>query len=98
MPKQAKLWRFTKFIRNFIATSEKKNETNIPTRRIKISVLVAVNPSNKNFTIFKNEAPSIMGIAIKKENSALATRETPLSIPPSIVEPDLEVPGIRESI
>jgi hypothetical protein len=38
-----------------------------------------------------------MGIAIKKENSALALRLTPESIPPIMVEPDLDVPGISDS-
>jgi hypothetical protein len=37
-----------------------------------------------------------MGIAIKKENSALAFLDAPISIPPRIVDPEREVPGIRE--
>ena len=37
---------------------------------------------------------AIVGIAIKKENSAAAVRERPKSIAPSMVEPEREVPGI----
>ena len=40
----------------------------------------------------------MVGIAIKNENSAAALLESPNSIPPSIVEPEREVPGISASI
>ena len=43
--------------------------------------------------IFKREAPTIVGIARKKENSVARTLFKPKRTPPIIVEADLEVPG-----
>ena len=40
-------------------------------------------------------APSMVGMAIKKLNSAAAERLAPRKMPPRMVEPDREVPGIR---
>ena len=96
-PKGAKLCFFTKSIRNFIAKRDTKNETTIPTPRSKSSAPVATKPSRTNFITLSSDAPSITGIAIKKENSALATLETPVIIPPRMVEPERDVPGISES-
>ena len=72
------------------------NDTAIATRRSEISVPETVFPSSANLAIFKSDAPIITGIAMKKENSALAVRETPLNIPPRMVEPDLDVPGMSD--
>ena len=47
--------------------------------------------------IFNNEAPSMTGIAMKKENSAAVERVKPSIVPPKMVEPLLDVPGIRAS-
>ena len=69
----------------------------MPTKSKAISPPVAVKPPRMNFSILSPDAPSIIGIAIKKENSALALREMPESIPPRMVEPEREVPGISES-
>ena len=96
MPNGTKLCLFTKSIRNFIAKRETKNETVRPIKRSKSSSPVAEKPFKTNFRIFNSDAPAMMGIAIKNENSALATRDTPVSIPPSIVEPDLDVPGTSD--
>ena len=46
---------------------------------------------------FKKLAPNIVGIPRKKENSEANVLDAPKIIPPKIVEPDLEVPGINES-
>ena len=48
-------------------------------------------------TSFKKLTPNITGIARKNENSAAIPREQPRIIAPSIVEPERDVPGIRES-
>ena len=74
--------------------TETINATTIPKSRIKISAPVKWNP---NFTIFNRLAPNITGIPRKKENSAAAGLEQPMIMAPKIVEPDLEVPGTRES-
>ena len=50
--------------------------------------------SRINFTALRPLAPTIVGIAIKNENSAAAVRVRPRSIAPRIVEPEREVPGI----
>ena len=72
-------------------------ETIIPISKRTTSVKDALNPSRINFKSLSPDAPSMMGIAIKKENSALAVLDTPVSIPPRIVEPERDVPGIKES-
>ena len=96
-PNGAKLCLFTKSIRNFITASDTRNETTMPTRSSITSPDVASNPERRNFKTLSPDAPSIMGIAIKKENSELAVRETPVSIPPRMVDPERDVPGISES-
>jgi hypothetical protein len=87
-PKLSKLWRFTKSIRNRIAARETKNATKIPIIKTIISFAVIETPESINLRTLSPDAPSIIGIAIKKENSAEATRETPESIPPIMVEPE----------
>ena len=54
-------------------------------------------PFFRNFTIFSPLAPNIVGIPKKNENSAATYRDAPIKIPPKIVAPDLEVPGIKAS-
>ena len=39
-------------------------------------------------------APNMVGIAKKKENSVAALRDNPENIPPTMVAPDRDVPGI----
>ena len=39
----------------------------------------------------------MIGMLIKKENSVATVREVPTSIPPMMVEPEREVPGMSES-
>ena len=60
-----------------------------------ISVPVAATPLSRNFSPLMADAPSRVGMAMKKENSAPALRPTPMRIAPRIVEPEREVPGIR---
>ena len=88
----------TKFIRSLIVAIETKNAVTVPTKMISTSCEVRVRSSIKTaFAPFKSVAPSITGAAIKNENSAAAVRETPSKDAPRIVEPEREVPGIKES-
>ena len=96
MPKGLKSCFFTKFIRKLMDTIETAKETTIPTASKRSSKGVAVKPSRMNFSTLTPDAPAIIGIAIKKENSDAAERDTPVSIPPRMVEPERDVPGISE--
>src|SRR5699024_961341 len=89
--KHLKIMFFDKFIRNLITKTDTANATAIPRTRASSSALVKSNP---NFNSLKALAPSIVGTARKKVNSAAATRETPMSKAPIIVAPDRDVPGI----
>ena len=71
---------------------ETTNATIIPVKRMAISIPEYVNP---NFNIFKRLAPNITGIAKKNVNSADTVRDAPSNIPPRIVAPEREVPGIN---
>ena len=50
--------------------------------------------NSKFWYISKAVAPKIIGIAKKKENSTIALRSNLRKIPPMMVAPDLETPGI----
>ncbi len=67
------------------------NATAMPKIKITASAPVIAKP---NFTIFNALIPNITGTARKNVNSAAATRETPISNAPTMVAPDLDVPGI----
>ena len=77
-----------------MARTDTKNETIIPTKSTKTSGPVN-DASVRNLKIFKRLAPTIVGMARKKENSAPADRPTPNKKAPKIVEPERDVPGIR---
>ena len=96
-PKLSKLCLFTNAIRNLITNSDTKKAVSVPVTRTIISVELRVNPSSKNLATFKSDAPSITGIAKKNENSAAAVLDTPTVDAPKIVEPERDVPGIRDS-
>ena len=97
-PKDSKLWRRTKFIKNLITIIETRKATTVPVKSTIHSVKLRVKPSSTNaLNTFKADAPSITGIARKKENSAAAVLETPTVEAPRIVEPERDVPGINES-
>ena len=68
----------------------------IPTSRTANWLPTNALPLMKYFPNFKTEAPSIVGIAKKKENSVETNRDVPKSIAPIMVAPDREVPGISE--
>ena len=74
--------------------TETAKATTMPITRVRISAPVKSNP---NLTSFSRLAPTIVGTARKKVNSAAAVLETPSKSAPIIVAPDLEVPGIIES-
>ena len=76
-----------------MAKMDTAKATTIPTSRTANSVPVKANP---NFNSLIRLAPNITGIARKKVNSAAISLEAPIRIPPMMVEPEREVPGIRE--
>ena len=80
-------------IRNLIARMDIPKATNIPTRSTASSVPVKLKP---NFKSFKKLAPNITGIARKNVNSAANSLDVPIKIPPIMVEPERDVPGIKE--
>ena len=49
----------------------------------------------RSFTNSYKVAPAITGIAKKKENSVATVLGKPNNMPPMMVAPDLEVPGIK---
>ncbi len=67
-----------------------RNAVTIPISSITASAAVNANP---NLTNFRSDAPNITGIPRKKVNSAATVRETPSISPPSMVEPERDVPG-----
>ena len=95
-PKLSKLCLLTKSIKNLIVAKETKNAVSVPDISTIASVEFRERPSSINFATFKSEAPSITGIAKKNENSAAATLETLTVDAPKIVEPEREVPGIKD--
>ena len=78
-------------IRNLNARIETTKETKVPTIRIMASVPVKFRP---NFTSFNKLAPNMVGIARKKVYSAATVLEVPSRIPPMIVAPERDVPGM----
>ena len=85
-------------MRKRIVINDTMNADIQPESRTEISNDEKVNcPYKIYFTNLSALAPNITGMAIKKENSAVAGRDTPISIAPSIVEPEREVPGIIAS-
>ena len=77
-------------IRKRITKIEETNAVTIPISRIAASVPVKFRP---NFTSFRRLAPNITGIASTKVNSAATVLDTPRIKAPTIVAPDLDVPG-----
>lgn len=96
-PNTAKLCLRTYSISPLMTSRLTTKETTQPTARIAHSAPVAETPESRNFTSFSTLAPSIVGMARKKENSAPAALPTPRMIAPRMVEPEREVPGIRLS-
>src|SRR5699024_9606064 len=84
-PNTVKSCLLIKFIRKLITKTDTADATAIPRTRASSSALVKSNP---NFNSLKALAPSIVGTARKKVNSAAATRESPMSKAPIIVAPD----------
>ena len=77
-----------------MAIIETKNATTTPVTSVRTSAGVNVKP---NFTSFSRLAQNITGIARKKVNSAATVLEVPTRIPPIIVEPERDVPGITDN-
>lgn len=77
-----------------MAKIDTANATTIPKISTASSEPVKASP---NLSSLSKLAPNITGIARKKVNSAANSLEVPIMIPPIIVEPEREVPGIKES-
>ena len=70
------------------------NATTMPTSSRMASSKEKMRP---NLNSFNALAPNITGIARKNVYSVATTRLVPNKIPPSIVEPERDVPGTSES-
>ena len=75
---------------NLITNKDTINATTELITNIIASSTVKANP---NFHSFKRLAPNMTGIAKKKVYSAATVRDTPINKAPTIVAPDLDVPG-----
>ena len=80
-------------IRNLITSIDTTNATAQPVSRIAHSMPPSAIPLSRYFAIFKRLAPAMTGIAIKNVNSAATVLDTPSRSAPTIVAPDLDVPG-----
>ena len=81
------------FNKNLIENKDTKKDTATPINNIIISKIEKEMPNLNNFNIL---APNIIGIDKKNENSVAIYLDVPNIIPPKIVAPDLEVPGIKD--
>jgi len=82
-----------KFISPAITIYETKNDTIVASISALHSEFEKTIPDLKTLSKSCAAAASIVGIARKKENSAAAVRENPISSPPIIVAPDRDIPG-----
>ena len=73
--------------------SETAKATIIPLIRITNSITEKLKPNLRSLSA---EAPSIAGTARKNVNSEATVLDVPIEIPPRIVEPERDVPGISE--
>ena len=96
-PKGMKVWFLTKDMRNFTVAVETRNAVTEETARTAVCSVVSETPEAANFAARSAGAPNITGIAMKKENSDEARRETPSADAPRMVEPERDVPGMSES-
>ena len=75
--------------------TETMKDTIIPVNKMKVDCKSKKLPFLINLKILSPLAPNIVGIPKKKENSAATYLEAPIRIPPRIVAPEREVPGIN---
>ena len=78
-----------------MTNNEVKKANNIPVINIAASIPVKLN---ENLINLSRLAPNITGMAKKKVNSAATVLDTPIIRAPSIVAPDLDVPGNTAAI
>src|SRR5690625_3107776 len=90
-PPSHKLYPYTTLFRSI----ETKKEVIQPAARTINSSGVKLKPKPSSLTKL---APSITGMDMKNENSAAIGRSVPNKIPPTMVEPEREVPGIKDKI
>lgn len=75
-----------------MAMMETKKATMLPRANKSHWLAEKAKPALSSFTAL---APSMVGMAIKNENSAATNREVPSNIAPKMVAPEREVPGIN---
>ena len=78
-------------------TTDMTNAETTPTASTTASVVVMARPAAANLTHFTRPHPNMMGMARKNVNSAAAVLLQPHSMPPMMVAPEREVPGMMAS-
>src|SRR5699024_9766727 len=81
-------------IRNLIARMDTTQATTTPVTSIRISPEVNVKP---NFKSYRMLTTNISSISRNNVNSAATVLDVPTRIPPMMVDPEREVPGITDS-
>ncbi len=73
-------------------------ETSTPVNSTADWIPVKELPCMKYLTIFRPDAPNMVGMAKKNENSVATYLEVPTRMAPKMVAPEREVPGISDRI
>ena len=85
-------------VNNFINSMPSPSERSIPLTSTKVGSMVTVEESFSNFANPSSEAAAISGNPEIKEKAALCAGERLFHIPPRVVMPLREVPGISARI
>ena len=86
----------TKLIKNLIARRATINATILPMIRVSRLLDIILVSSFISLKHLYTVAPNIVGTARKNENSAAAVLDTLIVDAPKIVEPERDVPGIKD--
>ena len=78
-------------------TTDMTNAETTPTASTTASVVVMARPAAANLMHFTRPQPNMMGMARKNVNSAAAVLLQPHNMPPMMVAPEREVPGMMAS-
>ena len=77
-----------------MTAKETKKAVSVPRIKMISSELVKLRP---NLSSLIKEAPAMVGMPMKKQNSAAVVRSRPKRRAPMMVAPEREVPGTRDS-
>ena len=80
-------------MRNLMTATETRKAVTVPSSNIISSVELKLRPNLRSLI---KEAPAMVGMPIKKQNSAAVVRSRPKSRAPMMVAPEREVPGTRD--